>query len=301
MYKSSLVDAVLANLSNSGFEVVDCRGSRSSFDVLAKRKDMLLLVKVLSNVEGLSRPSVSELKRVSELLEAVPIVVSERMKSSLLNDGVVYDRYGVFVSTLNTLKEIIGNIPPRAYSTRGNYCVRVDRENLSDLRKMMGYTQDSFARELGVSKQSVYRYERSGRVSLEIFDKLVDMLGDDIRGADFKLTYEKSKLRDDSQGKITSLKRIVFNEFENMGFNTQLTNAPFDIVARSDQRVFSVVSNDWRRIKDKLSVLDEISDIVGGYSVCISERRLKGEMSVLSPGELAEIDSAEELFKLLSN
>jgi predicted transcriptional regulator len=166
----------------------------------------------------------------------------------------------------------------------------------------MGFTQDSLANALGVSKQSVYRYERSGRVSLDVFKRLVEILGEDILDHQFRLSMDsKEQTVKKSRVSVTSFKTMVRREFEHMGFTTSLTNAPFDLVASHDKRVFSVVSNDWRRLQDKLSVLEEICDVVGGYSVCISERRVKSDIDVLSPAELSKIRSYKELFKLLSD
>jgi putative transcriptional regulator len=300
MLKSSLVETVVSMLSDSGFGVVDCRGSRSSFDVIGKRGGMLLLVKALSNIEGLSRDSASDLKGVAQVLDAVPVVVSERMKSSQLSDGVVYDRYGVCVSTPRTFGQMIQDTPPKVYSTRGNYCVHINAKMLSEARGRLGLTQEALAQVLGVSKQSVYRYERSGSISLDVFECLNDLFEDDLLDSHFNLEISQGGESAVSERKVTLLKRRVCREFRSIGFNTVLTAAPFDLIASRQERVFSVVSNDWRRLREKLDVLEGISDLVGGYSICISERKLKGESSVLSPAELAEIKTPRELFKLLS-
>jgi putative transcriptional regulator len=222
------------------------------------------------------------------------------MKSSELADGVVYDRYGVYVSNLETLGEIIHDTPPRVYSTRGNYCVHINGRLLSDARRKMGLTQESLAKMLGVSKQSVYRYESSGRVSLDVFERLANLFDEEFSEPEFRLDFEQSAQPSSRGRKVTTLKRRVCSEFRSMGFNTVLTTAPFDLIASKDERIFSVVSNDWRRLRYKMAVLEGISELVGGYSVCISERRVEGETSVLSPKELAEIKTPRELFKLLS-
>lgn len=285
----------------SGFEVVDCRGQRSSFDVLAKRGETLLLVKVLANLEGLSRQAADELKRVSGILGGSPLVVAEHMKNSKLAEDVVYDRYGVYASNLSTFNKIANDAAPKVYSTRGNYCVRINGCMLADARGRRGLTQGSLAEKLGVSKQSVYRYERSGRMSLEVFERLAGLLETDLLEPEFHLSFDSQVQSTSDSGKLTRLKREACRSFRSIGFRTTLTNAPFDVVARTEESVFSVVSNDWRRLKAKLSVLDEVSGLIGGYTLCVSERRVKSETSVLTPEELSEIKSPRELFKILSN
>jgi len=125
-------------------------------------------------------------------------------------------------------------------------------------------------------------------------------LADDVAEREFSLKYEKTPVKTHLTH-VNSLKRMVCREFEEMGFRTSYTNAPFDIVASCEDLVFSVVSNDWRRLGDKLSVLEDVADMLDGYGVCISCRRIKSNVSVLSPRELAEIKSPRELFKLLSD
>lgn len=301
MFKHGLVDSVVKLLSESGFRTVDCRGSRSSFDVLAKREDSLILVKTLANVEGLSREGVSELKAVAELLGGVPVVVGEKMKTSDLADDVVYDRYGVCVSNVKTFDSIVNGNAPTVHSKRGNYCVQLNSGMLAAARRDLGLTQEELAHNLGVTKQTVYRYESSGSVSLDVFERLIEVFGRDILAPNFKLDFERGRAETLMESHITSFKRLVKEEFESIGFHTDLTNAPFDMVASQRERVFSVVSNDWRRLEDKINVLEEISDITGGYTVCISERRVKSETSVLSPEDLSKIKSPRELFKLLSD
>jgi putative transcriptional regulator len=300
MLKTHIVASAIELMSEHGFRTVDCTGSRSSFDLLAKRGETLILLKTLSNVEGLSRDAALELKSVASLLGGVPLVVSQRMKSSELADDTLYDRYGVGVCNLATLRGIVSGKPPAVHSTRGNYFVKINAEKLSRLRQGSGLTQDSIARKLGVSKQSVYRYERHGRVTLDVFQRLVSLFGDGFVEPEESLHMSEAGEVRSGKFSVTSFKRMVYREFEGMGFDTVMTSAPFDMVATGEHKVFGVISNDWRRLSEKLEVLEEISEFLGGYSDCICERKVKAKVSVLSPRELAAVKSPHDLFKLLS-
>jgi len=300
--KSDLVDRILAVLSDAGFQFVDCRGARSSFDILAKRKDLIFLVKILGNIEALNRHSVNELKFVASLLGGVPIVVGDRMKSTVLSDGVVYDRYGACILNDKTFNQLVHNVLPNIYSTRGNYCVHVNAAMLSKMRKSAGLTQEELADRIGVSKQSLYRYESSGRMSLEVFEHLIDFFeSEGLRLPTFDLHVEPPKEQaSEADACLNQLKSMVISELRNLGFETSLTKAPFDVFATEEERIFTVVSNDWRRLKHKIEVLEEISEVVGGYSVCISERKVKESHHVLSPSDLKEVKNAKDFFKMLS-
>jgi predicted transcriptional regulator len=159
------------------------------------------------------------------------------------------------------------------------------------------------AGKVGVSKQSLYRYESSGRMSLDVFEHFMEFFegaGLVLPTLDLRVEQPKAGPGGDVGVRMNQLKSMVLSEFRNMGFTTSLTKAPFDVIATEEERVFTLVSNDWRRLKHKIDVLDEISGIVGGYSVCISERRVASSRRDLSPSDLKEVKTARELFKLLS-
>ncbi|MFH1402959.1 MAG: helix-turn-helix domain-containing protein [Candidatus Altiarchaeota archaeon] len=301
--KSDLTERVLSLLDEAGFQVVDCTGSRSSFDIIAKRGEVLFLVKILKNIEGLNRFSANELKNVASLLSGIPFVIGEGMKNSMLSDDVVYDRYGICVSSPTTFERIINNMLPSIYSTRGNYCVKIDSKHLSELRHKSGLTQDALAKRLNVSKQSVYRYEREGRVSLDVFERLIDLFEDEglaLPGFEMEFQFNGPESRRHVSRHVSDLKKVVLEEFRNMGFKTSMTNAPFDIYASKDEMILTVVSNDWRRLKHRIEMMRDITSMVGGYSVCISERHVDIDGSVIRPEELHEIHSPKDFFKLLS-
>lgn len=301
MLKQGLVDSAVNVLEGAGFKMVQCEGSRSSFDVIARRQDSIILVKALANVEGLSRQSASELKKMAQLIGGVPIVISQRMKSSDLAPGTVYDRYGVVVCDLYTFRQIIDEKSPRAYAKRGSYCVHVDGRMLCIARKRLGMTQESLARDLGVSKQSVYRYESSSSVSLEVFERMVSLFGDDFAKSEFKLSFKSQNPKtQDTQNTPAGIKGRAKTNFESMGFKTSLTNAPFDIIASKKKIVYSVVSNDWRRLEMKLKTLSGLGQVLEGYTMCITDRKVDSETTHMTPDELSRIKDARELFKLLS-
>jgi putative transcriptional regulator len=301
--KPELTGRVVELLHDAGFHVVDCTGSRSSFDILAKKGEVLFLIKILKNIEGFNKRASNELKKIASLLLGIPILIGETMKNSRLADDIVYDRYGIYVSNDVTFSKMINDILPRVYSTRGNYCVNIDSNLLSDLRHRAGLTQDTLAKRLNVSKQSIYRYENEGRVSMDVFERIVDLFEDEglaLPGFTMDFHFQDPDFFESVDRHITELKKIVYEEFKNIGFETSITNAPFDIYASKNERILSVVSNDWRRLKQRINVIRSIANLLGGYSLCVSERHIDVDVSVLKPDELHEINSPKEFFKILS-
>src|SRR5512137_2451012 len=134
--KSSQVSEVAAVLEAAGYRILDCSGLRSCFDLIAK-KDKLLFIKVLANVDGLTRRACEELQNTAAATSAVPLVVGDHTKTVQLQDGVVYERYNLRVLNLKTLEEVINEQMPSVYSVRGNYCIRIDQTLLVKLRKRL--------------------------------------------------------------------------------------------------------------------------------------------------------------------
>jgi putative transcriptional regulator len=260
----------------------------------------IFVIKVLANIEGLSHSCARDLLKVSGLLSAVPVVVGERMKSSGLSDGVVYDRHGIHVVSPRTFGDFVGGCAPSVFSVRGNYCVRVDPERLRRLRARFGLSQEELAERLGVTKQSVYRYESNGRISADVADRLEGLFGAVGVLREASLEPDKCLGResfDSACERLTELKREVMESFRSIGFRTSITNAPFDMVVSDKEMVYTAVSDDWRRLERKIGLVDQVSDIMGGYSVCVTRRRVSGHENVLSPSELSEMTSVREFLR----
>lgn len=300
--KPLLLDGVIKALIDSGFNVSDCRGARSCFDIIAKKDDDILLIKVLTNVEGLNSKSAHELKRVAGLISAKPLVVGDRLKSSFLSDGVIYERYGVHVINLNTFVDVLSDVFPFAHAVRGNYLTNVRPGLFRGLRGRLNMTQREFAGYLGVSAQSVYRYESCGSVPCRVMEKLLNLFADD-NVVSFEKVFDVVSSETSSgsfEGYSSELKKTVVREFRSIGFKASITNAPFDVVAREDETVFTLVSNDWRRIERKASMVESISEMVGGYGMCVTERHFDVDVPVMSPEDLNEIKRPRDLIRMLS-
>lgn len=302
--KQQLLGEVVGLLKGSGFSVSDCQGSRSCFDVLARRGKLLLVIKVLNNIEGLNWNTVHELKKISTLTGGIPLVVGNRLKSSRLMDGMLYERYGIHVFNAATMREVLSDSMPVAHSIRGNYCANINSGMLRKLRSGLDLTQDELARELGVSKQSVYRYENTGRVLFEVMERMMRIFEDDARLLVHENLFNPRPQSEDQSFNmhVPDMKKAVAEKLSDIGFSTSITNAPFDVVAREDSVVYAVVSNDNRRLEHKIGLVDEIRSIVGGYGMCVTYRHVSSRkgVPVLRPEELDEFSSPGELFDRIS-
>ena len=96
MTKEILINQAISILGKSGHTVSQrCNIRPRSFDIAAGNGDVLLLIKVLSNVDGLKEDTAQEMLQLSEYLDGSPLVIGEKTRDHPLESGVVYYRYGI--------------------------------------------------------------------------------------------------------------------------------------------------------------------------------------------------------------
>ena len=104
MDKELLAERVEEVLMKAGFSTSDrCYLRPRSFDLAARKGDLLLLLKILSNIDGLNEQTAVEVRRLSNNLFASPLLVGEKTRDQFLERGAVYFRYGIPTLSLPTL------------------------------------------------------------------------------------------------------------------------------------------------------------------------------------------------------
>src|SRR2546426_82372 len=113
MKRDRVLEETRRGLAKTGFFLSRPHGERGlCFDFVARRDDTLLIVKVLQNVDALSKDTAHELLEVARILEGSPLVVGERSGTGSLEDGVIYTRFGVSILSRRTLGEFLEDPAP---------------------------------------------------------------------------------------------------------------------------------------------------------------------------------------------
>ncbi|RLF30220.1 MAG: transcriptional regulator, partial [Thermoplasmata archaeon] len=82
MEREGILDKVKKTLADAKFQVSVLDSSRPmSFDILARKRNTLLIIKVLTNIDAFSEDAANDLKTLSALLGGSPLIIGE--KSSL--------------------------------------------------------------------------------------------------------------------------------------------------------------------------------------------------------------------------
>src|SRR5512137_525526 len=105
MDRNELLVEVRDTLINAGFYVSELYSIRpTGFDLVARRDNSLLIIKVLTNIDAMTENVANELRTLSVLLKGCPLLIGERSGIGTLEEDAVYDRFGIQAITSKTLK-----------------------------------------------------------------------------------------------------------------------------------------------------------------------------------------------------
>jgi predicted transcriptional regulator len=219
------------------------------FEILARHNSMKypnLLIKVVENIDSVRPHFLAELKIVSRILEALPIIVGMNNRHGELENGCIYLRNGLIALNLPTLMKIVEEPTlPLAIAKQGGFFYEIDGEKIERLRERQGYSRKELAEKLNLSSKAISQYENKGmRASYENATAMKDILGDSvIVPLDFYSFLKDSlgalKLNDRLQRKITKRTEEFMKEINEIvadtGYKVYWTrSAPFDMFVYED-------------------------------------------------------------------
>ena len=296
--KEELLHATHMLLTRSGFYCSQiCRIRPSSFDFVARRDNLLLIIKVLNNIDSISENTAKELIYIARLLGGLPIIVGEKTCSTFLEDDVVYFRYGVPILTQKTLENYIRGRMPVVCAAPGGFYVNIDGETFSRLKKEKGLSIGQLARIAGVSRKTIQMYEKGERATVEVAEKIAQHLGYEfIKPITLFEEIEKEEIE------MKEIKDELLKIMREIGaFIFPTYRSPFQAVSKLLDKIFIVGIND-RRIFERAKIISNISKVTERKSIILAEKSnmkfIEG-MPVIEKRELKRVREVEELIELL--
>ena len=295
MQKPQLVDTIQERLEENNFSTCRYHGC---FDLAAK-KEKLLFLKILQNVDSLERESSQNLKLLSQNLDASTLVVGEHTNVERLKAGIVYERFQIPTVSVETFFEMIfENIFPRFYRDRGGVFVEIDSDALLSARKRKNFSQRELAEIVGVSRKSIYEHETSQlRMVLQIAEKIE-------KAVDRKITKNTNPLEKEFSGgksfPSTNLEKSVGSDLKRIGFSVNyIRSAPFDIFARAGALIVSDIEESKRKMQKRAPALKEFISVVRKPAVAITEKFSfsDSEIPAVERKELKELE-AKDLIRI---
>lgn len=319
--RSALIEHVRSTLAQFGYAVSErCDIRPVSFDLVARRGDDLLVLKVLTNVDALSERVATEMKVLARFLGAQAIVTGDKSGSGPLEEGVLYYRHGLpILKTASLIECIVGDVPPFVYAAPGGYYCRLDAEALARARKEGQVSLGELAHVAGVSRRTISMYEDGMSATVEAAVRLEEFLGEalvrplmDPHGhAVAQEPRGQGRPRDDE---VTApdwfettegFEREVYEALHGLGFDVVPTNrSPFNALSRQHQTLVltSITRDDGATVR-KARLVASVSQVTSRPGVFFSRRRTTrteiAGSAVVSQEELAKADDAEQILELI--
>ena len=318
MNRLDLIKEVREVLSNAGYYVSDLYSMRPiGFDLIARRDNSLLIIKVLINVNSLSEDVAEELKVLSKLLNGHPLLIGERSGFGFIEDEVVYDRFGIQTISKDTLKShLLEGNELKIYAAPGGFYVNLDNERLIKLRKQHNISLGNFARSVKVSRRTVRMYEEGMNARVEFASRIEELLGESISlSIDILKTKSKNKKQVENELKtqpsnknINSIKDFqneVFSILKKVGYEIiPMERCPFEAVSKDKERILLTCVHKYdKKLVKKAQVVSSISKITEKQAVLFTEGKVKKNNIEGTPliikKELKKIRGPEEIIELI--
>ncbi len=309
MKRDRLLEETRETLAKTGFFLSRPHGERGlSFDLVARRDDTLLIVKVLQNVDALAREMARELKVIARTLEGSPLVVGERTGTGGLEDGVIYNRFGVPILSRPTLLDFLEEgVPPFLYSAPGGLYVRLDASALRRLRGDRQISLGTLADIAGVSRRTIQMYLEGMSATMDVALRLEDYLNEPL-----VLPVDPFRFFDEPTGsgapppRAEGFERELFRRLERLGFAVLPTvKSPFDALSsREATTLLTGVADADLELDRKAEVVSNISRVVEKGSVMFVVRRslrmsIRG-VPVIAREELRRMRDSDDIEEMIS-
>jgi len=203
-------------LEENGYSYCEYNGC---FDIAARRESIMLL-KVLNNVDSFQEEQANNLKMLSNDLDAKPILVGLNTRREALSDNIIH-----------------GSLPT-IFRFRGGMFAEIDPARLKSAREDVGLSQSDLAEKVGITKKSVYEHEsKKLKIVYKNAVRMEKTLKTDLMiPLELKMSYAaKIKPRSIFEGKISQ-------NFRRMGFATDFVyQSPFNMIAK--EKSFMLISD----------------------------------------------------------
>jgi putative transcriptional regulator len=302
MDKELLAKRVEEVLRQAGFSTSDrCYLRPRSFDLAARKGDQFLLLKILSNIDGLNEQTALEVRRLAKHLFASPLLVGEKTRDQYLERGAVYFRYGIPTLSLFTLADcLLDEALPLVYAAHGGLYVRIDGSKMRQLRLERGISLGALASELGVSRRTISKYEVEDMdTSVDVALKLEEIFMQElIQPVD---PFQPKNVEED-QGHVTDKILLLLLK---IGFEVVPTSqAPFNAITRDEGLVtLTGVSKFSQSMLKKARLMSSLSAVARTKSVVIVDGETKleciEETAIIEKRELETIDEPYEFNDLV--
>ena len=308
MNRERLLEDVRQILAKTGFFLNEKTNTRGlAFDIVARRDEVLLMVKVLLNVDAFSKQGAEELRMIATTLKGAPLLVGERSGAGALEDGVIYSRSGVPILSRHTFVDFFEEgVPPFIFSAPGGLYVKLDGEALRRARDAKQISLGTLAEVAGVSRRAIQMYLEGMSATIDIALRLEEFVGEPlvVPMDPFQYSSRTSELLRGFEA-FERFERDVFQRLSRLGYDVLPTvKCPFEAFTKDREVVLLTgMAGGKERADDKASIVANLARVVERDSVVFVERRVSrmslGGTAVIGRDELKKIRDRAKILELI--
>ncbi len=277
---------------------------QGSFDIVARKNLLILLLKTFINIDSVNDKNAHEMKQLANIFLASPIIVGSKSRNGILEDGVIYERYDIPAIGFETLKNmILYNEYPEILADRGGYFVKIDGKVIKQYREDYSLSLKDLADLAHVSRATMYKYENEiVRANAE-----TAMILEEILNTKVTLDIDILKYSQEEEIHYTAINNENAENLTKLGYGVISTNkSPFDAVAKDNNSslIANIEKNRSEKTLKRMAVpLKDLSMITSSEPVfIINNDKIKeslGTIPVIKSWELKEFERSQELLKLI--
>ena len=283
--KNKIIDKLAVFLLKDGFTVKTL--TRTCFDLLARRDDKILLIKVLEDANAMSKEYTDAMNLVSSYIGAVSIIISEKAGNKL-EDNVLYTRFDLYTLNFNTFVNSIKNKFPFVRRTQAGFTISIAGNKLKRKREEKGYSLNYLSKKVGVTSRMIDKYEKgNSEITISKAMKIYNIFGPNVFN-EINIFSGKNKIQ-------SNYKSDLSKKYIDLGFEASDTNkTPFDIIAKKENElILTGVGDKTRRDFSSLSKLLDADNLV------IFKKKKPKDIPAVTKEEFLEFEKANELIKFL--
>lgn len=301
MVQDRLFQKAISVLLIAGFEVSErCAIRPRSFDLIAKKGGLLLIIKVSSPIDNVSEDIARDLDLIAGHLDGSPLIIGGRARDTDLERGAVYLRYGIIAINPETLYDyLVDGVPPLVYASPGGLYVNINGDVLRGLREQKNMSLGDLGAVLGVSRRTISKYESGMGTTLEIAIKIEEVFDSGVIESIDLLKYT-SHFAGKPQERLPVLALAVL---EQIGLELHaLRRAPFQVLAIFRGEMILTGYGTAEKVVKRAGLIGNLSAITHTHAMCVATdgpiRKKIGQTLIIGEEELHGIEDGEELIEL---
>lgn len=277
-----------------GFSEAVAKDFRSCFDIVSSRNGRITFVKVVENIDSLTMEDARALDKLGDFFDANRFIVFRSYKGRVSPKGTSFTRHGMECVSERDFESVLNGTELKHAERFTGAKYRVDAAKLRELRRIYNISIRKLSESVGVSKDSIHRYEKGDAYatgeSLKRLEKFFNV----------KLSYgpttgsaSRTERREHVRPGPMFVKRVTVG------------SPPFSVLAKGGFRYEIGPSSDTRTMKKLAAFYRRAEGVLDhDYMFFISGSQRRGSIDgtpVLSRAELSRIEDEGSLIELITS